>query len=194
MGEGIGVFLFLILLVEESGVPMPIPGDVLLLVNGIQIAKNPLLFPVYFILSVFSVLIGSTILFAIAKHGGRPLVLRYGKYIGLTRERLSTVESYFHSSSHYTLAFVRFLPGMRVLGTAVAGILGMRYRVFLVQVTIAASLWIGGLLLAGAILGDRVQNIQTYINQYWYFLLLLLLVPFITSYFVVHMKRKRKKR
>lgn len=194
MGEGIGIFLFLILLVEESGVPMPIPGDVLLLVNGIQIAKNPLLFPLYFIFSVLSVLIGSTILFAIAKHGGRPLVLKFGKYVGLTRDRLSTVEGYFHGSSHYTLTFVRFLPGMRVIVTAVAGILNMTYRAFIVQVTIAASVWVGGLLLAGAVLGDRVENIQVYINKYWYYFLLLLIVPFVTSYLVTRKKRNKKKR
>lgn len=173
---------------------MPIPGDVLLLVNGIQIAKNPFLFPLYFIFSVFSVLIGSTILFAIAKHGGRPLVLKFGKYVGLTRERLAKVESYFHGSSHYTLTFVRFLPGMRVIVTAVAGILNMTYKAFIVQVTIAASVWVGGLLLAGAVLGDRVENIQVYINKYWYFFLLLLIVPFVTSYVVTRKRRKKKKR
>jgi membrane protein DedA with SNARE-associated domain len=194
MGEGIGIFLFLILLVEESGVPMPIPGDVLLLVNGIQIAKNPLLFPFYFICSVLSVLIGATILFAIAKHGGRPLVLKFGRYIGITRSRLATVEGYFQGTSHYTLTIVRFLPGMRVIGTAVAGILDMSYRAFIIQVTIASSLWVGGLLMAGAVLGDRVENIQLYIGRYWYLFLLLLIVPFITSFLVMRKRKGKKKR
>ena len=79
--------LFLILLVEEGGIPLPIPGDIFIATVAALPKTN------YFLLVltvVTATLCGSTILFTLARFFGHKLILKFGKYIKLTPEKIRT--------------------------------------------------------------------------------------------------------
>src|SRR3954447_24193175 len=79
---------FILLLLEESGVPPVIPGDLLMVLMGVQAAQGKVgLFVAVVVLEVATV-IGGSILYALSAIGGQAIVSRIGPYVGATPERL----------------------------------------------------------------------------------------------------------
>jgi len=175
INETRGLALFLILLIEESGVPMPIPGDFLILYSG------SVLISIFEIISTFigvliGAVLGSTFLFTISRHIGRPIIYKFGKYVLFPKKRLQKIEKFFHRHSHDAVLFGRFLPGMRVIISLVAGIMGMKYKDFIGQVALATTVWATGLIIIGKYFGNRWENFSSYIERFGYAFVLFFII------------------
>src|ERR1700694_1723416 len=83
---------FVYLLIEEGGVPVPVPGDVLMLILGIHAREGTVPLWQAILATWLGTLIGSTFLYFAARKAGRALVYRYGRFIRLTPERLDRAE------------------------------------------------------------------------------------------------------
>src|SRR3954447_26864264 len=84
---GVGL-LFVVILLKEIGVPVPVPGDLLMVVAGARAATGKL--PLWGVLlaAVVAGFIGAYIQYALAKGPGRGFIYRFGRYVGLTPSRL----------------------------------------------------------------------------------------------------------
>src|SRR5438477_620114 len=84
---------FVFLLIEEAGVPVPVPGDVLMLILGVHARQG--FVPLWQAIAAtwLGTLIGSTFLYFAARMAGRGLVYRYGRFIRLTPERLARAKT-----------------------------------------------------------------------------------------------------
>src|SRR5216683_968946 len=83
---------FVVILIEETGVPVPIPGDFLMLGMGVHARQGAVqLWQALFVMEL-ATLIGASILYVVAGRAGRDLVYRYGRYIHLTPARLDHAE------------------------------------------------------------------------------------------------------
>src|SRR5579883_988341 len=80
--------IFLIMLVKSIGVPIPIPGDVLMLFTAARAAQG--LFPIWlaFVVILVALVAGSLIQYGLARGPGRGFLYRYGSIIGLSPPRL----------------------------------------------------------------------------------------------------------
>ena len=80
--------IFLIMLVKSIGVPIPIPGDVLMLFTAARAAQG--YFPIWLAFGVILVALvaGSLVQYGLARGPGRGILYRHGKVIGLSPERL----------------------------------------------------------------------------------------------------------
>src|SRR5438309_7506476 len=86
--------LFVWLLLEEAGLPMPLPGDLIVLAAGTRLAQGGTFWLVPLALVSIATMLGSTILFWLARRGGRPLLLRHGRYFQLDADRLAKAEAF----------------------------------------------------------------------------------------------------
>src|SRR5438874_13069435 len=77
---------FVFLLIEEGGVPVPVPGDVLMLVLGVHARQG--IVPLWQAIGAtwLGTMIGSSVLYFASRKAGRGLVYRYGRFIRLTPE------------------------------------------------------------------------------------------------------------
>src|SRR5216684_3297390 len=66
----------LLLLIEEAGVPLPVPGDVTLAYLGYEVSKGLIPFYLAFLLMVISVLVGSSILYYLSSRFGEKIILK----------------------------------------------------------------------------------------------------------------------
>ena len=83
----------LLLFVEEAGVPIPVPGDVAMILVGAQARQGRFaLWQAVAALEAATVA-GGALLFAAARWAGRPLIARYGRLLRLTPERLDRAEA-----------------------------------------------------------------------------------------------------
>src|SRR5919199_4568412 len=75
---------FVFLLIEEAGVPVPIPGDFLMLLLGVRAHEGRISLWEAILVMEAATCIGATFLYFLARWGGRSLVYRYGRFIRLS--------------------------------------------------------------------------------------------------------------
>lgn len=145
----------LLLLVEEAGVPLPVPGDVALLIAGHRIAQGDMDLARTLLLLVGATLIGSSALYWVGVRYGRPLLYRFGGHLGLRQDRLDTIGGWLRRRSWVAVLIGRVTPGLRIVTPLAAGAFGVPFRVFLPAVLVGSTLYLGALLALGAWLGPR---------------------------------------
>ncbi|MDP2691246.1 MAG: DedA family protein [bacterium] len=121
-------------------------------------------FKTYFLL-VIADLIGDTFYYSVGRFGGRPFIRRWGRYLGVTEERLLKTEVHFQHHAGKTLAIGKTQPwGMLVLVTS--GLSKMSYFRFILlnfAVTIFKSIL---LMLLGYYFGKSYTLISRYFGLY----------------------------
>src|SRR5688572_9381847 len=90
-GEGA---IFLVFLLEESGLPLPLPGDLVLIWAGYRVASGESLFVVVLLVVELATLIGGSVLYWLGLRGGRPLVVRYGRFLHVDEAKLRRAEGW----------------------------------------------------------------------------------------------------
>ena len=150
---------FILIYIEESGVPLFIPGDAFLLYVGHRLPHNfPVLFAAWLGFTL-AVTLGSTNLYLLSRRYGRRLLEhRIARFLELTPSRLDRAESWFGRWGAWTLIFGRHIPGFRVPLTVAAGILRLRYPVFAISVAVSSAAWAGIFLLLGVFFGDSIER------------------------------------
>jgi membrane protein DedA with SNARE-associated domain len=150
---------FALIYVEESGLPLFIPGDAFLLYVGHRLPHNfPVLFAAWLGFTL-AVTLGATNLYLLSRRYGRRLLEhRIARFLELTPSRLDRAEAWFERWGPWTLIFGRHIPGFRVPLTVAAGILKLRYRIFAISVAVSSAAWAGVFLLLGVLFGDSLER------------------------------------
>jgi membrane-associated protein len=151
---------FGLLYLEESGVPMPMPGDVFVMYVGHHTAQNVLTLLAAWLGLIAVVVLGATNLFFISRRWGRSLVeQRFATLLHLTPARIDQAERWFARWGVWTLVFGRHIPGLRVPLTVAAGIFRVRYPVFVASVAISTAVWSGFFMALGVAFGGRIGHL-----------------------------------
>jgi membrane protein DedA with SNARE-associated domain len=148
--------LFLWLLLEEAGLPMPIPGDLVILAAGARIGRGQMNLAVAVVLVEAGTLLGASCLYWVARRGGRSVLYRYGKYLHLDAERLAYAEDFLRRRGFLAIVVGRIVPGLRITSTVAAGALGVPYRVFLPACLIGSNNLL--FLVLGIVAGPRILD------------------------------------
>jgi len=150
---------FTLVLIEEAGVPVPIPGDVLMLALGVHARQG--LVPLWQALLVLEVatLVGASVLYFASARAGRGLVYRYGRYIHLTPERLDRAEAWLQRHGPVAIVLGRLTPGLRMATVIACGVFGVPFWRFLPGLAIGAMVYILLYTLLGFFIGPVVLQI-----------------------------------
>jgi membrane protein DedA with SNARE-associated domain len=150
---------FALIYIEESGVPLFIPGDAFLLYVGHRLPHNfPVLFAAWLGFTL-AVTLGATNLYLLSRRYGRRLLEhRIARFLELTPSRLDRAEAWFGAWGPWTLIFGRHIPGFRVPLTVAAGVLKLPYRIFAISVAVSSAAWAGVFLLLGVLFGDSIER------------------------------------
>ena len=150
---------FALIYIEESGPPLFIPGDAFLIYVGNRLPRNVPVFLAAWVGFVLAVTFGATNLYLLSRRFGRRLLEhRLAKFLDLTPARLDRAESWFNRYGPWTLIFGRHIPGLRVPLTVAAGVLKLRYGVFVLSVVVSSAAWAGLFLILGAVFGPSIER------------------------------------
>lgn len=150
---------FVLLLLEEAGVPIPIPGDFLMLLLGVQARRHLVSLPAALAALEAATVVGASILYAAARLAGRGLVYRYGRFIHLTPSRLDRAERWITRHGTRAVFFGRLIPGLRIVTSAACGVFAVPYRVFLPSLAVGGLLYIAVYLAIGDLLGPPALSL-----------------------------------
>jgi membrane protein DedA with SNARE-associated domain len=99
-------------------------------------------------------------------YGGKPLVLKVGKYLLLNERDLERTEKFFHRRQGIMTVFIsRFIPVVRHFISIPAGIGRMAVAPFLIVTLTGATIWNTFLLICGIELRNNWRLIQKYSHQ-----------------------------
>ena len=136
--------LFLMVLIESTVVP--VPSELVLPFAGNLAASGAMSLPIVFLMNSLGALVGSGLSYWFGAAGGKPLLLKYGKYVMVRPADIERTEKFFASHGRATVLIARFVPVVRHIISIPAGVARMPLVPFFVQTFIGSTLW-GGILI-----------------------------------------------
>jgi membrane protein DedA with SNARE-associated domain len=154
---GVPALLAGVLLVE-SGVPVPIPADVLVLITGERAAAGAVpLWLAAVAMEVVAVL-GTTLLFAATRGPARTLLQALVQRVGPRPRRFLGGDG-AQQRHPAALALGRATPGLRTLTVVVSALAGMRPRIAIPALVVGSTVFLQGHLLLGWALGPAAESL-----------------------------------
>ena len=181
--------IFVLVLLEDFGIP--VPGETVLIAGAVYAGSGRLNVVAVAVVGFVAAVLGDNIGYAIGRFGGHAVVLRWGRYVGMTAERLDKAQDFFNRHGGKIITVARFIEGLRQANGIIAGIIEMRWLKFVAFNALGAALWVGTWVTLGYFAGQHIATIYHYITQYSYYLLIVLAVAFVG--YVVYRLRKRGK-
>ena len=155
---GVGASLG-VLYIEESGLPLPVPGDVYVAYVGHVAAGSMMRLVAAWLAIIAVVTAGASNLYLISRRWGPRIVEhRMARAFHIEPERIARANRWFDRWGVLAIVFGRHIPGFRVPLTAVAGIVNFPYRKFAPSVAVSTSIWAAFFLLLGDRFGGSVGH------------------------------------
>lgn len=142
--------LFVLILVEEAGCPLPLPGESLIIFAGSRIARQQMSVWRVYASVVPASAIGCTILYFLARTGGRALVRKIGPRIHFSEKNLDRMEAKAARIGPVAVLLGRLTPGIRVPTDVAAGIFKVPFHYYLPFALLATCIRLAFFLYIGA--------------------------------------------
>jgi membrane protein DedA with SNARE-associated domain len=125
-----GGYVGIIVLMAMGSMPLPVPAEAVLPPAAFLAAQGKLN-PVGVVLAgTLGAYLGAAAMYWISRWIGRPLVLRFGRFIFLTPKKLEDAEHWLNRYESGGVFFARILPIVRHLISIPAGIVRMNFGLF----------------------------------------------------------------
>lgn len=146
---------------------IPLPSEVVMPLAGIMLYQNKLLPGTNSILGLILVglagaagcLVGSTAAYWIGYKGGRPLMLKYGRYVLISQHDADLADKFFQRWGSATAFFSRLLPVVRTYISIPAGISKMPFVKFCIYTFLGSFPFCLLLAYVGTVLGNNLDKL-----------------------------------
>lgn len=149
--------------VESANIPLP--SEVILPFGGYLVSTGRLDFWGVVLAGTVGGTAGSVVSYALGAWGGRPLVLRYGRYFGISRTKLDAADRWFGRYGEATVFFTRLMPVIRTFISLPAGISRMHFYRFVVYTFLGSLPWSIALTYLGFQLGENWNSLKPYFHR-----------------------------
>ncbi len=153
-----GIF---ILMAMESSV-IPVPSELVMPPAGYLAHQGSMNIWVAILMGTLGSLVGAYANYFVSRYLGRPLVLKYGKYVWISEEKFIKVEQFFLRHGEISTFIGRLLPVVRHLISIPAGISGMNHLRFTLYTLFGAGIWCTILAWIGYFIGKEQALIIKY--------------------------------
>lgn len=145
--------IFVIMLVKEIGVPVPVPSDLLMVAAGIQLAAAA--YPLTALVGALAaaVLIGASIQFVLVRSVGRAVVYRIASRVGIPAERLDRAVRRLRAGGARAVFVGLNIPGARAAVIPAAGLARLRFLPFTIATMLGSLAFYGWHIALGFLVG-----------------------------------------
>jgi membrane protein DedA with SNARE-associated domain len=183
------LLLFLWVLVEQMGIPLP--ATPVLLAAGALSAEHEISFPLALAVGIVACVSADIAWYLIGRRFGHHVLRILCKLSLEPTVCVRRTQDSFGRRREVTLMIAKFVPGLATLAPPVAGENGMDFDRFLLFDAIGATLWVGALLGAGRLFGDALKRDPSLLNWVGRFSGALLVLGII-GFFVGRLMRRRR--
>jgi membrane protein DedA with SNARE-associated domain len=161
-GGGLAV-LFALVLAENLFPPMP--SEVILPLAGFLVSEGEMTLIGALVASTAGSTVGALILYALGRYGGRPLLMRHGRLLRLSHQRLDRADAWFDRHGPKIVFLGRMVPGVRSVVSVPAGLSEMPLGTFTALTLAGSAIWNAALIAAGWALGDNWESVTAAIES-----------------------------
>ena len=154
---------------------IPLPSEIVLPLAGWMVSRGEFDFWLASIAGTLGCTVGSAVAYWVGALGGRPLLLRYGRYILISPHEIEIADRWFARYGEAAIFFSRLLPVIRTFISLPAGIARMHFVRFLVYTTLGSFPWSVGLVYAGKLLGDNWVQVRSVLHNVDYLIVVVIL-------------------
>ena len=180
---------------------IPLPSELVMPIAGIMIASGKILHGTNSFVALLLValagatgcLLGSIITYWIGYIGGRPLMLKYGRYVLISQHDADKADQFFQKWGSATAFFSRLLPVVRTYISLPAGIAKMPFAKFCIYTLLGSFPWCFLLAYVGMILGNHLDTLSPIFHSLDV-VILVALVILVTLYIWRHIRNDRMAR
>jgi membrane protein DedA with SNARE-associated domain len=180
-----GIFL---LMAMESSI-IPVPSELVMPPAGYLAQQGKMSMTLAILCGTVGSLVGAYANYFAAHYLGRPLILKYGKYVFITEEKFAKVEIFFLKHGEISTFIGRLLPVVRHLISLPAGLAGMNHLKFSLYTLLGAGIWVTVLTFIGYFIGSQQELIMKYSHHALF--VVLLLSSIIVAVYVWMQRRNR---
>jgi undecaprenyl-diphosphatase len=178
--------LFGLVMAESGGAP--VPGETALIAAGVLASQGHLEIAFVVALAASAAIIGDNIGYLIGRHGGRRLLTRDGRFASHRAKVLEYGEPFFARHGPKAVFFGRWILGLRVWASWLAGITHMPWRSFLMYNALGGVSWAVTVGLLAYLAGDAIETIIRDVGLAAFGLIAVAAV----GAWVVHRRRRRR--
>ncbi len=155
--------IFLLMLIESSFIPFP--SEVIMIPAGYLASKGDMNIAIAIACGILGSLMGALINYYLAIWLGRPLLIRYGKYVMFKEHHLVQMEDFFARHGHISTFTGRLIPMIRQYISIPAGLAKMNLPIFCFYTSLGAGIWVAILTLLGFYIGENEALIKEYLRD-----------------------------
>jgi membrane protein DedA with SNARE-associated domain len=137
--------------------------------------------------------IGATIMYWTSRIGGRPLAMRYGKFVGISPGKIEAAERWAAKFGAFGVFFSRLLPVVRHLIGIPAGIVRLPFGLYSLYTLLGSGLWCGVLAWLGIKAGQDEALMRGELHRITLWAAAAFVVMGVVYYFFVHRQMKAEK-
>jgi len=149
--------LFVLVMCESGG--LPIPGETALIAASVLASQGHLEIGIVILLAATAAIVGDNIGYLIGRKGGRWLLERPGAFESQRAQVLASGEPFFDRHGPKAVFFGRFVLGLRVWASWLAGATRMPWRSFALWNALGGITWACLVGIVAYVLGQSAGNV-----------------------------------
>jgi membrane protein DedA with SNARE-associated domain len=169
---------------------IPLPSEIVIPPAGYLISQNKMSWAGVILSGTVGSLLGALFNYSIAVYLGRPFILKYGKYFGVSQKHFFQGEKFFLKHGNISTFIGRLILGLRHYISFPAGLCRMNLVKFCFYTAAGASIWVGVLAYIGYFVGNNQEKVAEVTKQ-WSIVVIIGCALLVIGYIFWH-RRKRK--
>ena len=154
----------LVVAIEALGVPLP--GETAVILGGLAANQGRLSIVAVIVVAAAAAIVGDNIGFMIGRRGGRALLERPGRFYEERQRMLAVADPFFERHGPKAVFLGRWITGLRVWTSWLAGASDMRWPTFLVWNALGGTAWAVSVALAAYYGGKSVETVFSKVGLY----------------------------
>jgi membrane protein DedA with SNARE-associated domain len=156
--------IILLMFIESSFIPFP--SELIIPPAGYLISQKQMSWIGVILSGTIGSVLGALFNYAIAMYLGRPFILRYGKYFGISQRRFIKGENFFLKHGNISTFIGRLILGVRQYISFPAGLARMNIKKFCFYTAFGASIWVWVLAYIGYFVGNNKEKVMELSRQW----------------------------
>ncbi len=155
----------IVILMAMESTFFPIPSELVVPPAGYLVSKGAMNGWLVVGSSTLGSLMGALFNYVLALYLGRPLILKYGKYILFPPEKFRKVDDFFANHGEISTFTGRFIPVIRHFISFPAGLSRMNLPRFCFYTVLGSGIWSAILTYIGYVVGNNIELVKRYSHQ-----------------------------
>jgi len=156
----------IVLLMAIESCCIPLPSEVIMPYAGYLCTVGRFNLWLVALAGAVGCVVGSIPAYYLGLYGGRPLILKYGKYILMSRHDLEMADRWFERRGDITVFIARLLPVIRTFIAFPAGVNRMNMQKFIIYTFLGSYPWCFMLAYVGVKVGENLEILKPYFHKF----------------------------